>query len=138
MEGSAGNASPGRRDWRRCGLGLGKAAGVVPAFLFRRYQVSAYAMALRVEKRWVQVFSGIAMQPPQWYQGASGTSFEPSLFVNDLGVMSSHAADVMSSAPRSSSGSSSDSSSSGGTSGSGFSDSGSSGGGFGGGGGGGF
>jgi uncharacterized membrane protein YgcG len=103
--------------------------------LFEKYL--PYAMALRVEKKWVQAFSGIALQPPQWYAGGYGTSFEPSLFVNDLGLMSSHAADVMSSAPRSSGGSG-DSSSSGGTSGSGFSDSGGSGGGFGGGGGGGF
>jgi uncharacterized membrane protein YgcG len=103
--------------------------------LFEKYL--PYAMALRVEKKWVQAFSGIALQPPQWYAGGYDTNFEPSVFVNDLGVMSSHAADVMSSAPRSSGGSS-DSSSSGGTSGSGFSDSGGSGGGFGGGGGGGF
>ena len=104
--------------------------------LFEKYL--PYAMALRVEKKWVQAFSGIGVQSPQWYQGAHGSSFQPSFLVNDLGVMSSQAADVMSSAPRSSGGSSSDSSSSGGTSGSGFSDSGSSGGGFGGGGGGGF
>jgi uncharacterized membrane protein YgcG len=101
--------------------------------LFEKYL--PYAMALRVEKKWVQAFSGIAVQSPQWYQRADGNSFQPSLFVNDLGVMSSHAAGVMTSSPRSSGGLSS---SSGATSGSGFSDSGSSGGGFGGGGGGGF
>jgi uncharacterized membrane protein YgcG len=100
--------------------------------LFEKYL--PYAMALRVEKKWVQVFSSIGVQPPQWYQGASGSSFQPSLFVNDLNVMSSHAGSVMTSTPRSSGGSSS----SGASSGSGFSDSGSSGGGFGGGGGGGF
>jgi uncharacterized membrane protein YgcG len=101
--------------------------------LFEKYL--PYAMALRVEKKWVQAFSGIAVQSPQWYQRADGSSFQPSLFVNDLGVMSSYAAGVMTSSPRSSGGSSS---SSGATSGSGFIDSGSSGGGFGGGGGGGF
>jgi uncharacterized membrane protein len=94
-----------------------------------------YAMALRVEKNWVQAFSSIGVQP-QWYKGADGSSFQPSLFVNDLNVMSSHAGDVMTSSTRSSG----RSSSSGATSGSGFSDSGSSGGssggGFGGGGGG--
>jgi uncharacterized membrane protein YgcG len=100
--------------------------------LFEKYL--PYAMALRVEKKWVQAFSGIGVQPPQWYQGAAGSSFQPSLFVNDLNVMSSHAGSAMTSSSRSSAGSSS----SGASSGSGFSDSGSSGGGFGGGGGGGF
>ena len=100
--------------------------------LFEKYL--PYAMALRVEKKWVRAFSRIGVQPPQWYQGAAGSSFQPSLFVNDLNVMSSHAGSVMTSSPRSSAGSSS----SGASSGSGFSDSGSSGGGFGGGGGGGF
>ena len=104
--------------------------------LFEKYL--PYAMALRVEKKWVQVFSSIGVQPPQWYQGAAGSSFQPSLFVNDLNVMSSHAGSVMASSSRSSG----VSSSSGASSGSGFSDSGSSGGssggGFGGGGGGGF
>ena len=100
--------------------------------LFEKYL--PYAMALHVEKKWVQAFSGIAMQPPQWYQGSYGSGFQPLLLVNDLSVMSSHAGSVMASSPRSSGGSSS----SGASSGSGFSDSGSSGGGFGGGGGGGF
>ena len=100
--------------------------------LFEKYL--PYAMALRVEKKWVQAFSSIGVQPPQWYQGADGSSFQPALFVHDLNVMSSHAGSVMTSSPRSSGGSSS----SGATSGSGFSDSGSSGGGFGGGGGAGF
>jgi uncharacterized membrane protein YgcG len=104
--------------------------------LFEKYL--PYAMALHVEKKWVQVFARIAMQPPQWYQGSYGSRFQPFLLVNDLGVMSSHAGSVMTSSPRSLSGGSS----SGATSGSGFSDSGSSGGssggGFGGGGGGGF
>jgi uncharacterized membrane protein YgcG len=100
--------------------------------LFEKYL--PYAMALRVEKRWVQAFASIGLRPPRWYQGADCSSFQPSLFVNDLNVMSSHAGSVMTSSSRSSSGSSS----SGSSSGSGFSDSGSSGGGFGGGGGGGF
>lgn len=104
--------------------------------LFEKYL--PYAMALRVEKKWVQAFSSIGVQPPQWYQGADGSSFQPLLFVNDLNVMSRQAGSVMTSSSRSSGGGSS----SGATSGSGFSDSGSSGGssggGFGGGGGGGF
>jgi len=110
--------------------------------LFEKYL--PYAMALQVEKRWVQAFGSIGMQAPQWYQGSYDGGFQPSLLVNDLGVMSSHAGDVMSSSARSSGGVGASSSggdgtsSSGATSGSGFSDSGSSGGGFGGGGGGGF
>ena len=85
-----------------------------------------YAMALHVEKKWVQAFSGIAMQPPQWYQGASyGASFQPYFLVNDLNMMSTQAATTMASSPRSSGGS-------------GFGGGGGAGGGFGGGGGGGF
>jgi uncharacterized membrane protein len=84
-----------------------------------------YAMALQVEKKWVQAFSGIAVQPPQWYQGSYGSSFTPYFLVNDLNMMSVHAGSVMASSPRSSGGS-------------GFGGGGGSGGGFGGGGGGGF
>jgi uncharacterized membrane protein len=87
-----------------------------------------YAMALHVEKKWVQAFAGIAMQPPQWYQAPAGYSFQPLFFVNDLNFMSSSVGSVMSSAPRSA----------GGSGGSGFGGGGFSGGGFGGGGGGGF
>lgn len=86
-----------------------------------------YAMALQVEKKWVQAFSNIAMQPPSWYQGPYGGGFYPYLLVNDLNVMSHTAGSALASAPRSSSGSS------GFGGGGGFS-----GGGFGGGGGGGF
>ena len=80
-----------------------------------------YAMALHVEKKWVQSFAGIAMQPPQWYQGPYGAGFVPYIFVNDLNMMSMQAATTMVSAPRSSGGS-------------GFGGGGMSGGGFGGGG----
>jgi uncharacterized membrane protein len=80
-----------------------------------------YAMALHVEKKWVQSFAGIAMQPPQWYQGPYGAGFVPYIFVNDLNMMSMQAGSVMASAPRSSGGS-------------GFGGGGMSGGGFGGGG----
>ena len=85
-----------------------------------------YAMALHVEKKWVQAFAGIALQPPQWFQAPYGSGFQALYLVNDLNFMSSHVGSVMSSAPRSSSGSS------------GFGGGGFSGGGFGGGGGGGF
>ncbi|MGA8025134.1 MAG: hypothetical protein WB990_19350, partial [Candidatus Acidiferrales bacterium] len=70
-------------------------------------------------------FSGIAMQPPQWYQGSYVNGFAPYLLVSDLNAMSVQAGSVMASAPRSSGGS-------------GFGGGGGSGGGFGGGGGGGF
>jgi len=88
-----------------------------------------YAMALRVEKKWVQAFAGISMQPPQWYSGPyGGVGFQPIFLVNNLNFMSSQVGSVMSSAPRSA----------GGSGGSGFGGGGFSGGGFGGGGGGGF
>ena len=91
--------------------------------LFEKYL--PYAMALHVEKKWVQAFAGIAMQPPQWYQGSYGAGFQPYLLVNDLNVMSAQAGNIMTSSPRSAGGS-------------GFGGGGGSGGGFGGGGGGGF
>jgi hypothetical protein len=87
-----------------------------------------YAMALHVEKKWVQAFSGIAMQPPQWYQGPYAAGFVPFVFVNDLNLMSSQVGSAMMSSPRSS----------GGLGGSGFGGGGGAGGGFGGGGGGAF
>jgi hypothetical protein len=84
-----------------------------------------YAMAFGVEENWAKAFDGIYDQPPSWYSGPGGIStFRPSAFTHNLGVMSTAAAATMASAPRSSGGS-------------GFSG-GSSGGGFGGGGGGGF
>ena len=88
-----------------------------------------FAMALHVEKKWVEAFANIAMQPPQWYQGNYSGGFVPYLLVSDLNVMSSSAGSVMTSAPRSSA----SGSGFGGGGGGGFS-----GGGFGGGGGGGF
>jgi uncharacterized membrane protein len=91
--------------------------------LFEKYL--PYAMALRVEKKWVQAFSGIALQPPQWYQGSYAGNFTAFYLVNDLNMMSLQAGSVMASSPRSSGGS-------------GFGGGGGSGGGFGGGGGGGF
>lgn len=93
--------------------------------LFEKYL--PFAMALHVEKKWVQRFANIAMQPPQWYVGpVYAPGYHPYFLVNDLDMMSSRAGAVLASAPRSSSGSS------------GFGGGGFSGGGFGGGGGGGF
>jgi uncharacterized membrane protein len=84
-----------------------------------------FAMALGVEDNWAKAFEGIYTEPPTWYTGPVGvTTFHPTSFTRNLGVMSTAAASTMASAPRSSGGS-------------GFSG-GSSGGGFGGGGGGGF
>ena len=91
--------------------------------MFEKYL--PYAMALGVEDSWAKAFEDIYTQPPSWYTGPSGVhTFRPSTLTNNLGVMSTQAASVMASAPRSSGGS-------------GFGG-GSSGGGFGGGGGGGF
>jgi uncharacterized membrane protein len=91
--------------------------------LFEKYL--PYAMALHVEKKWVQAFSNIAMQPPAWYEGPYGSGFVPYIFVNDLNMMAMQAGTTMVSSPRSSGGS-------------GFGGGGYSGGGFGGGGGGGW
>ncbi|MBI2835339.1 MAG: DUF2207 domain-containing protein [Acidobacteria bacterium] len=92
--------------------------------LFEKYL--PFAMALGVERTWARAFEGICKQPPDWYRGGTIQNFRPNMLVNDLGRMSTRAASVMASAPRSSGGS-------------GFSSGGgSSGGGFGGGGGGGF
>ena len=91
--------------------------------LFEKYL--PYAMALRVEKKWAQAFSDIAMQPPSWYQGYYGAGFQPYLLIADLNMMSVQTGSMMASSPRSSGGS-------------GFGGGGGSGGGFGGGGGGGF
>jgi len=85
-----------------------------------------YAMALGVEENWAKAFDGIYREPPRWYSGTNPIhGFHPTSFTSSLGRMSTQAATVMASAPRSSGGS-------------GFGGGGSSGGGFGGGGGGGF
>ncbi len=90
--------------------------------MFERYL--PHAMALGVEKRWAKAFDDIYREPPDWYRGSSGMHFRPTLFVANLGTMSSRVGSTMASQPRSSGGS-------------GFSGGGG-GGGFGGGGGGGF
>jgi len=89
-----------------------------------------YAMALHVENDWVKSFAGIAMEPPQWYQGSYTGAYMPYLLVNNLNFMSGMAASSFASSPRSAGG--------GFAGGSGFGGGGFSGGGFGGGGGGGF
>lgn len=92
--------------------------------LFEKYL--PFAMAFGVEKRWAAAFEGICSTPPDWYRSRHGGPFRTSLFVADVGRLSTATASTMRSAPRSSSGSS------------GFGGGGFSGGGFGGGGGGGF
>ena len=71
--------------------------------LFEKYL--PYAMALRVEKKWVAAFSGIALEQPQWYSAPYGAGFQPIFLVNDLNFMSSQAGTMMASSPRSSGGS---------------------------------
>ncbi len=88
-----------------------------------------FAMALGVEKNWSKAFEGILTQAPDWYRGGVyGPQFYPTMFVSNLGAMSSQASTVFASAPRSSGGSGFGGGGGGGSSG----------GGFGGGGGGGF
>jgi hypothetical protein len=85
-----------------------------------------FAMALGVEKNWSKAFQGICVEPPSWYRGGTySQGFYPMYFASSLNSMSTSAASVMASAPRSSGGS-------------GFGGGGGGGGGFGGGGGGGF
>jgi len=83
-----------------------------------------YAMAFQVERRWARAFRDICHDPPTWYVGGSGETFDLNRFSGRLADLSSRSQSTMSSSPRSSGGS-------------GFSG-GSSGGGSGGGGGGGF
>jgi uncharacterized membrane protein len=88
-----------------------------------------YAMALGVEHQWSKKFEGILNTPPSWYSGyGPGYVWNPYLFTNSLGSMTSQASQTFVSAPRAQS------------SGSGFGGGGGgfSGGGFGGGGGGAF
>ncbi len=88
-----------------------------------------YAMALGVEHRWAKAFQGIVQNPPTWYQGTYGPSFNTWLFMHNLNAMAVDTTSAFVSTPRASY-SDSGFSGSGGFSGGGFS-----GGGFGGGGG---
>lgn len=91
--------------------------------MFEKYL--PYAMALRVEKKWATTFQDIYRQPPQWYAGPFGGTFQTLFLINELNFMSMQTGSAMASTPRSAGGS-------------GFGGGGFSGGGFGGGGGGGF
>ena len=107
----------------------------MPPDTFEKYL--AYAMALGVEHQWARAFQGIVQNPPSWYvpyggYGPGYPMFNPILFTNNMGMMTSTAQNVFVSAPRASSTGS-------GFGGGGFSSGGGfSGGGFGGGGGGAF
>ena len=49
-----------------------------------------YAIALKVEKEWAQVFDDITIPAPSWYADASGThSFSAAAFTSDLSTFSS-------------------------------------------------
>lgn len=93
--------------------------------MFEKYL--PYAMALGVENSWAKAFQSIYTEPPTWYRGSMHPTFYPSLFVSDLGHMTTSTAAAFTSVPRSSGGSS--------FGGGGFGGGGFSGGGFGGGGG---
>ncbi len=102
----------------------------------RKYfdETIAYAMAFGLAGKWGRMFNNLMSQPPDWYQGYSGTgAFRPSSFIYTLSSYTRTFQSAATSTP-SSSGSGSGSSSS--WSGGGGSWGGSSGGGFGGGGGG--
>jgi uncharacterized membrane protein len=100
----------------------------MPADTFEKFL--PYAMALGVEQRWAKAFAGIQQTPPAWYVGPSYPGvWNPIMFTNSIGTMTSIAHNTFVSAPRASS------TGSGFSSGGGFSGGGFSGGGFGGGGG---
>ena len=47
-----------------------------------------YAIAFGVEKEWAQVFEGITIPEPGWYEGVYTGAFSSSQFTNDLSVFS--------------------------------------------------
>jgi len=55
------------------------------AELFMKYL--PYAVALGVEKKWVEVFADISIPPPDWYGGNINT-FSAAAFTSDLGTFS--------------------------------------------------
>lgn len=79
-----------------------------------------YAMAMGVESNWAKAFEGIYKEPPSWYRGGIHPVFYPSLFVSDLGHMTTSTASTFTSTPRSSGGSGFSGGGGGGFSGGGF------------------
>ncbi len=55
--------------------------------LFMQYL--PYAIALKVEKKWAEVFAGITIPNPTWYEGGNLGSFSAVALTNDLGAFSS-------------------------------------------------
>jgi uncharacterized membrane protein YgcG len=86
-------------------------------------QFLAYAMVLGVEKEWAGQFKDMMLEPPGWYQGQPGSTFNTLLFISVMSHMSTDVGQTFAAQPRSAGGS-------------GFGGGGFSGGGFGGGGGG--
>lgn len=68
---------------------------------FERYL--PFAMAFGCEKSWAAAFEDLLTEPPRWYYGhGQVTSFQPSVFVSDLGKLTSAATSTLSSSPSSS------------------------------------
>lgn len=108
------------------GIAARPAAGLGRKELFETYL--PFAIALKLDERWAQVFAGLDAGPPSWYVGYDEGVYDPVFFTQRMNVMCADMSTTLSSSPSSSS--SSDSSGSDGGGGAG--------GGFGGGGGGGF
>jgi uncharacterized membrane protein len=63
-----------------------------------------FAMAFRVEDRWAKAFTEMFREPPDWYSGHYGGTFQATAFSRDMRSMSTAAASTMSSSPSGSSG----------------------------------
>jgi uncharacterized membrane protein len=72
----------------------------MPPDTFEKYL--PYAMALGVEHRWAKAFQGIVQNPPTWYEGAYGPSFNTWLFMHNLGAMTADTTSAFVSTPRAS------------------------------------
>ena len=79
-----------------------------------------FAMALGVEHHWAQAFTGMLKQPPRWYAGPPGSTFNALYFSSSMSHMATTAGQTFASAPRSSSGGSGFGGGGGGFSGGGF------------------
>ena len=55
--------------------------------LFMKYL--PYAIAFKVEKEWAEVFEGITLPNPSWYEGGSVSAFSAAAFTSDMGAFSS-------------------------------------------------
>lgn len=61
-----------------------------------------YAIALGVADQWAAAFKDICTQPPDWYEGQYGTSFNTIIFLHNLNAMNRTAHSTFVSSPRSS------------------------------------